>query len=79
MFTTKSRISFVTKELQKDREYIYEKLSDVAIGRQSYSVWGQFYDSKEALKSAILKCENFQELVGVLNIDSHDQISKEVL
>jgi hypothetical protein len=79
MFITKSRISFVTKELQEEREYVYGKLSDAAISRQSYSVWGQFHDSREALKAAILKCRNFQELIGVMNIDGLGHISKEIL
>lgn len=47
MFTTQSRISFVTKELQEEREYVYGKLSDAAISRQSYSVWGQFMTAEK--------------------------------
>lgn len=79
LVTTKSRISFVTKELHEDREYIYRKLSEAASSSQSYSVWGQFYDSKKDLKSAILDCSNFTEVTGVLNIAANSDISTDIL
>ena len=56
-----------------------EMIANLATESGSYSVWGQFYDSKAELKKAVMGCKTLEDLFAVFRLEDDNEFSKKLV
>lgn len=56
-----------------------EMIANLATESGSFSVWGQFYDSKAELKKAVMGCETLEDLFAVFRLEDDNEFSNKLI
>lgn len=73
------RVVVKTKKIEMGWDTVLACVARCATSQQSYSVWGYYYDSTEALEVSIKESRDFNDLIDRLHATNSDTIADKLM